>query len=430
MAAPYSGPTDEPPAYDRGRTPPGTLPVYGGEVNASAPLAPGWRLDAAGRRRFDLALASALLLPIIAFPFAGVASSATVLSILEILPLYRRRTRPVEVLAAVSLVSLVQVVWISTPVWGQVAFPVATYSVARFSTARWAWLALGVGAAGTVSATLDWLHGFHARLAAGNITPYVLTIGAIVVTAWALGTLGRTRQAYVDALVERADTVEREAAQRIELAASLERALIAREMHDAVAHGLSVIVVQADGARYAAENDPDVATEALATVAETGRTALAEMRRLLGLLRNGEQTGLAPHPRLADLFPLVEEARAAGTTVRAHLPGPDDPAVPDGVALTAYRLVQEALSNVRRHAGPGAAVTVEVALQDAALSVVVSDDGRGAAAVGASGSRQGSAQEPGLGLVGMRERVAVHGGTLDVGPRPAGGFRVAARLPL
>jgi signal transduction histidine kinase len=179
-----------------------------------------------------------------------------------------------------------------------------------------------------------------------------------------------------------------------------------------------VIVVQADGARYAAAKDPDVAVGTLETISAAGREALTEMRRLLGLLREGD-TGVVPQPGLDDVRHLVDEARAAGTRVTADLPEPA-PAVPDGVGLAAYRIVQEALTNVRKHAGPDARVAVRVAV-DRAVTVEVRDDGRGAAA---------HADGRGLGLVGMRERAAVHGGTLEAGPAPGGGFAVSARLPL
>jgi signal transduction histidine kinase len=189
-------------------------------------------------------------------------------------------------------------------------------------------------------------------------------------------------------------------------------------MHDVVAHGLSVMVVQADGARYAAAKDPDVAVGTLETISTTGREALTEMRRLLGLLRDGD-TGVAPQPGLDDVRHLVAEARAAGTRVDADLPT-TSPEVPDGVGLAAYRIVQESLTNVRKHAGPGATVALRVSV-DRAVEVEVRDDGRGAAA-GSDGR--------GLGLTGMRERAAVHGGTLEAGPAPGGGFAVSARLPL
>ncbi len=264
-----------------------------------------------------------------------------------------------------------------------------------------------------------WLFGFGAGdLTAGNLAPYAVTIGAIVTAAWALGWAAQSRERYVASLVARAEQAERMAEREVELAARDERSRIAREMHDVVAHGLSVIVVQADGARYAAAKDPDVAVGTLETISATGREALTEMRRLLGLLREGD-TGVAPQPGLDDVRHLVDEARAAGMRVAADLPEPA-PDVPDGVGLAAYRIVQEALTNVRKHAGPDAAVDVRVAV-DRGVAIDVRDDGRGAAA---------RAEGRGLGLVGMRERAAVHGGTLEAGPAPGGGFAVSARLPL
>jgi len=378
-----------------------------------------WRLGERGRRWFDIGLATALLLPVIAVPASGQPLTWTVLCVVQIVPLYWRRRHPIEVFVVVAVASAAQWLLVDTPLWGQVAFPVATYSVARWRGARWGLGAVAVGVAGAAVAALDWLRGYDAPVTVGNTLAYFLTIATIVVAAWALGTLGRVRSAYVDALVERSIRVERETAQQVELAASEERARIAREMHDVVAHGLSVMVVQADGARYAAERDPDVATRTLGTIAETGREALGEMRRLLGLLRSGDVTGTHPQPRLGDIAVLVEQTRASGTEVTATLP-PPDVTVPDGAALTAYRVVQEALTNVRKHAGPGATASVRMRIADD-LEVSVEDDGRGA-----SSPDDGR----GLGLVGMRERVAVHDGSLDAGPRPGGGFRVSARIPL
>jgi signal transduction histidine kinase len=387
------------------------------------PPALRWQLGARGRRWFDVLLVLVLLLPTLRYaaihrPLPGA------LSVLEILPLTIRRPRPVETFAAVAVVTGAQALLLDIPTWGQVAFPVATYSLARFAGGRLAQLGLGVGLVASVVASVVWLAGYDAHTLRSSLVPYFLTISAIVVTSWTLGTLGRTREAYVDAVLERGERIEREAAHRIELAASEERARIAREMHDVVAHGLSVIVVQADGARYAAERDPAVATATLATVSETGRAALTEMRRLLGLLRSGDATGLGPQPGLAEVKSLVDEARAAGTEVEADLTAGDD--VPDGAALTAYRVVQEALSNVRKHAGPGAAARVRVAVRGDHLVVEIADDGRGAASATSPDHEHG----PGLGLLGMRERVSVHDGTLETGPRPGGGFAVRARIPL
>ncbi|GAA1511252.1 sensor histidine kinase [Nocardioides humi] len=379
-----------------------------------------WRLGPRGKRWFDVALTLALLLPVL--PYLAFVDDAVgaVLMLAQITPLVLRRRHPVAVFAVVAAASAVQALVIDSPLWSQAAFPIAVYSVARYAGRRWAAAALSTGLVGAAVATVDWLRGFGADLLnPANVTAYFITIALFVVVAWTLGTLGRTRQAYVDALVERGERLEREAAQQAALAAIDERHRIAREMHDVVAHGLTTIVVQADGARAAAAHDPSVTEPALATIAATGREAIAELRRMLGLLR-AEEALTAPQPRLADLPALLGEARAAGTPVLARLPAPL-PAVSDGVALTTYRIVQEALSNVRKHAGPGALATVGVRVEGDAVVVEVADDGRGAAAPD---------DGRGLGLAGMRERVGAHGGTLETGPAPGGGFRVCARIPL
>jgi signal transduction histidine kinase len=372
-----------------------------------------WRLNPQGQAWFDVALATALLLPAFAMPFTEAGWTGFVLSVGQLAPLYWRRRHPVAVFALVAGFSAAQAVLIDTPQWSQVAFPVAVYSVGRFASTRAGLAALATGIAGALVASYVWLLEFD-QLIPSAFTSYVLFITAIVVTAWALGALGRIRRAYVDALVERGEQIEREAAQQVALAASDERARIAREMHDVVAHGLSTIVVQADGARYAAVRDPALAAATLETIAATGRASLTEMRHTLGLLRSDDGVALRPQPGLADLAGLV-----VGDDVESALPDPATK-VPDGVALTAYRVVQEALTNVRKHAGPGVRVQVVVAVDDE-LTVLVEDDGRGAA---------GPGDDRGLGLVGMRERVTAHDGTLEAGPRAGGGWRVAARLPL
>ena len=377
-----------------------------------------WRLGPRGRRWLDRAVVGLLLVLAVGHVLSGQAASA-VFTGLEALPLLWRRRHAWPVFLAVAAASAAQAADVPEPVVGQLAFPVAVYSVARWAP-RWQGVAaLLVGYAGALVASVRWLLGFGAGdLTAGNLAPYAVTISAIVTAAWALGFAGQERERYVASLVARAEQAERMAEREVELAARDERSRIAREMHDVVAHGLSVIVVQADGARYAAAKDPDVAVGTLGTISSTGREALTEMRRLLGLLRDGD-TGVTPQPGLDDVRHLVDEARAAGTRVDADLP-PDGTEVPDGVALAAYRIVQEALTNVRKHAGPGATVAVRVAVGHD-LEVDVRDDGRGAAA---------DADGRGLGLVGMRERAAVHGGTLEAGPSVGGGFVVSARLPL
>lgn len=378
-----------------------------------------WRLGARGRWWFDASLTLGLLVPgfvghlLVGQPLAALLTAA------QVAPLWWRRSHPSAVFAVVALASAAQPPLHDLPILGQAAFPIATYSVARWSPRPHGVAALAVGYVGAFVAAWSWVGGFGAlTVEPGAVMPYVVTIAAIVTAAWALGFAAQQRERYVASLVARAEQAERMAEREVELAARDERSRIAREMHDVVAHGLSVIVVQADGARYAAAKDPDVAVGTLATISTTGREALTEMRRLLGLLRDGD-TGVAPQPGLGNVRHLVDEARAAGMRVEADLPA-SAPDVPDGVGLAAYRIVQESLTNVRKHAGPGPTVALHVSV-GRAVEVEVRDDGHGAAA---------SSDGRGLGLTGMRERAAVHGGTLEAGPAPGGGFAVSARLPL
>ncbi|MEV0002750.1 histidine kinase [Micromonospora sp. NPDC050980] len=199
-----------------------------------------------------------------------------------------------------------------------------------------------------------------------------------------------------------------------------ERRRIAGELHDLVAHRVAAMQVLAAGARRALRRDPDAADGALAAVEDTGRATLRELHRLLRVLRAdaGPTTELAPQPGLADVAALAGAARRAGLPVTVRTDGPLGP-VTDGVALTAYRVVQQALRNVLRHAGPATAL-VRLAADEGALTVEVTDTGRGPA----------SADRIGAGLVGVRERVALYGGILRTGPAPGGGFRVSARIPL
>lgn len=249
-------------------------------------------------------------------------------------------------------------------------------------------------------------------------------LGLLVLVVWGLGALRRSRIARRDALVERARLVEVERAQQLRLAAQAERTRIARDLHDVVAHSLAVMITQADGGRYAARVDPEVAVQALETIAETGRTALSEMRRLLGVLRDEtpNPNATTPQPGLEDVAELVEGLRSGGLDVRLESQGTPAP-MPQGMGVAAYRIVQEGLTNVLKHAGPDAGARVCVWWSPAALTVDVVDDGRGA---GATPSLDG----PGHGLLGMRERAAVYGGSVQSGPMPGGGFGVRAVFPL
>ncbi|SEJ62279.1 sensor histidine kinase, partial [Demequina mangrovi] len=218
-----------------------------------------------------------------------------------------------------------------------------------------------------------------------------------------------------------AEERSREGAAALALAASNERARIAREMHDVVAHTLSVVVAQADGGRFAGRADPAAAVGSLDTIAEVSRSALSEMRALLGVLRDSDgDAEMGPQPSLEDIPALVAAMRDGGLEVSYVTTGTPRP-LPIGAGLAAYRIVQEALTNVLKHAGPHVTAFVQLRWEEDALAVAVSDDGRGAAARG---------DGAGHGIAGMAERATVFGGTLTAGPRAGGGFLVRGRLPL
>src|SRR6266851_6782156 len=247
--------------------------------------------------------------------------------------------------------------------------------------------------------------------------------GMVLVLAFALGEATRLRRAHVAVLEQRAADLERERDQRSALAISAERARITRELHDVVAHGLSVVVIQAQGAAAALRSHPDRAERALGEVITTGRSSLAEMRRLLGVVRRDPRAdpGLAPLPGVSALPALVDQVRAAGTEVAFQIDGEPAP-LPTAVDLSAYRIVQEALTNVLKHAGAGARASVRIGFAPQAVEIEVTDDG--------TGPPSDAASEEGNGLRGIAERVGMLGGEWSAGARPEGGFALHARLPL
>ena len=279
-----------------------------------------------------------------------------------------------------------------------------------------------VSSAGTV-ATIVWL--------LATVTPRLgqdfIDIGQlgllIVVTlwCWTWGRLVQIRRRHIDGLREQTEQLAREKEAQATIVAASERARIAREIHDIVSHSLSVVVLMSDGAASKVDSDPDTAKSAMLTARDTGRTALSDMRRMLGVLREDESGSHAPQPRIAQLPVLVEQTRAAGLPVTLTNEG-EHAGLPEGLQLTVYRLAQEALTNVRRHAGDDVShVDVGLHITDDTLTMSVADDGRGP---------QEPANDDGHGLVGMRERVASHGGVLSTGERPGGGFEMRAVLPI
>ncbi|WP_018654643.1 sensor histidine kinase [Actinomadura flavalba] len=381
-----------------------------------------WR----GRRTLvDAAFAAPiLLLGLLQTPFVADGSLARAPSLPVYLaftvaltvPLAWRRRWPRAVFAVLALVGFTQ--WCA----GFLSFPadlsllVALYTVTAYSSPNWGVASVLTAQFGAVllavrMTRVDWSH-----FAQG-----LLTVSAVVFGVWILGVYMRTRREYLRSVEDRAARLERERDAEVSMARSAERARIARELHDVVAHNVSVIVVQADGAAYALDTDPGRARQALGAISDTGRLALTEMRRLLGVLREDDASaGTRPQPGLGQLGELVGSVREAGLPVELEVGG-DPPAMSQGRQLTVYRVVQEALTNTLKHAGPSAAARVRLRYAADAVEILVSDDGRGAAA---------NDDGRGHGLPGMRERVAVYGGEVRAAPRSGGGFEVAARIPV
>jgi signal transduction histidine kinase len=246
-----------------------------------------------------------------------------------------------------------------------------------------------------------------------------LFIGGILFAVWGAATVVRSRHELAEALAARTVELEHEREEKAKLAVAEERARVARELHDVVAHNLSIMVVQAGAERRALGSERPETAEVLETIEQTGRAAMAEMRRLLGMLRRSDdELALAPQPSLAHVGVLVAQVREAGMPVELVIEG-DVRALPRGIDLSAYRIVQEALTNALKHAGPASArVTIRYGAGE--LEIEIADDGAGAAAPAAGGH----------GLIGMRERVALFGGDLAAGRRGEGGYAVRARLPI
>ncbi len=359
-------------------------------------------------RAIDVAVVALLL-------FLGVVAAlhrdhmriaATALAVCETLPLLWRRRRPGAVVAAVTgavLVSIALDVWVIPLPLG-----VALYSLMAFRSDRRGRV---LGAASILAVAI-------AVLSAGGLE--FGAAAARVVFLIAAGLLGDSigsRRAYIHEIEEKAERLEREQEIEARRAAAEEQARIARELHDVVAHALSVIVVQAGAADDAFDRDPEAARESIRAVDDSARAALTDLRRVLGILHHDEPE-YEPQAGLERLDSLVESVRATGLTVALEVEGAQR-SLPPSVAMSAYRIVQEALTNSLKHAR---AEHVRIRIRyGEALEVEVHDDGRG----GTNGSAA-----PGRGLIGMRERVALLGGTLATGPDPSGGYRVQANIPI
>ncbi|MBD8506588.1 sensor histidine kinase [Hoyosella sp. G463] len=390
---------------------------------AGAGLVERWfRFTRARWLGIDIAIAAVVTLAALASQsglFTG--PHEVVLALLMTVPLAWRRLRPAWsgfTIAAAAYLHLL-IFQDSTSAGLGVLFAVyglAAYAGPWASRIAWPLAALGVGVSAYLSAAE---FDREPRSAAINIVSVV----ALTTVVYLFGLIRRFRINEVSGLTERARLLELEREQETKLAAITERTRIAREMHDIVAHSLTVVIAQADGGRYAARASPEAATEALEQISATGRQALTDMRALLSVLRDGSPRETGSTPSAEDIPALIEDMRRSGLDVELVIDG-EAREVPAGPSLTAYRIVQESLTNVLKHAGPRARVTVAIEWTDTALRLRITDDGQGLAGI------LPRPETAGQGVRGMQERASLYGGDVTAGPLDGSGYEVTARLPL
>jgi signal transduction histidine kinase len=343
--------------------------------------------------------------------FKPINALGILLALGAVLPLVLRRTFPFEVF----LVQTVFIVMFAAADYYLGALPfltvIGSYTVGAYCRPRRIAIVFTVLVGALVGLWIIGIPDFAASTVFSNVVLYTAALGI----GWAV----QSRRLRLVAAEERAELLEREQEEERARAIADERLRIAQELHDVMAHSMSVIAVQAGAGMHVADTDAAEAKKALENISATSRSTLAELRRMLGVLRDdGDGANYAPAPGLGDLDRLAREVSDAGVPVEVQIEGSLDD-VPPGIDFTGYRIVQEALTNVLKHAGPSTA-TVHVVHSPGALHIEVLDDGRGV-----NGRSPGS----GHGLTGMRERVAVYGGTLAAGPVDGGGFKVRAELP-
>ena len=340
-----------------------------------------------------------------------------------IAPLAWRRIWPSAVFLIVSAIAFAQ--WlVNVPLLADAALLVALYTVAAHESRRRAAAAAGLLEVGVIMAAVRWTP-------AGTLPRSLLFLSATVVAALFAGRTVASGSRYLAWMDERARRLEVERDQQATIAAAAERTRIARELHDIVSHSLSVVITLADAAAVVSRTDPERGAEAMTEVSEVGRSALSDMRAMFGVLRDGSgfDPGLEPQPGVAGLAALAERVRATGLPVSLTITGRPFP-LGAAAELTVYRIVQEALTNTIRHASAGRAV-VTIGYEAPLVHVRVDDDGTAAPAASVAsvgGSAPPGAGGRGHGIAGMRERAALHEGTLLAGPSPDGGWAVSATL--
>jgi signal transduction histidine kinase len=327
-----------------------------------------------------------------------------------LLPLVWRRRAPTVVFVIIAALAVVQL-FTSQELTDDVALLVAFYTVAVYEPPRRTLAAAGALEIGAV------------LVVARDISPSTkqfwtwALISGLVTAAGFIGYYARNRRAYLASLVDRAARLEREREREAQLAASTERVRIAREMHDIVAHNIAVMIALSDGAAYTAREDPGQAVTLMGEISATGRSALSEMRRLLGVMRQSAApaSGHAPQPTLADVDDLLATVRAVGLPVRLTVTGRPFP-LPPSAQLALYRMIQEALTNSLKHAAATSA-QIRLTYLPGEVGLEVTDDGQ-------PGAEPANGIAAGHGVAGMRERAAVFGGEVSAGPGPDGGWRV------
>lgn len=369
-----------------------------------------------------LVLAVVCITPLAAVNEAGFFLPAALLSLLMCAGLALRRMAPLVGLGVVAVAGAGMALTLTTPVPALIAVPVIVYSVARYHRFTMVGIVVVVGVIGSFAGPITWtrsLDGHYQFVGTGLLVLLCLSLLAIAYLA------GRLVRAQHDAenldreiAAEKFSAAQRQNAQEVVIAEGRARVQVAQELHDVLAHSLSVIVVQAEGAKALTAKHPEAATQALGVIAETGRKSIAEVRRIVAVMRGESDTpAFGPAPTLSEIPDLVA---ASGDRVSLQVSG-EQPMVPESLGLAAFRVVQESITNVLKHAGPTAHAEVSIAYSPHEIEICVRDDGMGSMS---RGDGQGS------GVRGMKERVQAMGGTFQAGPRAGGGFEVRAQLPL
>lgn len=362
------------------------------------------------------------LVPLGAVPTPSFLMTAIPWSLLMCLSVVFRRVAPMLAVAIITVAGAGMVWFLDTPVPALIAVPVVAFSVGRYTPITSAYVVGILGAIGGIAGPISWTRSVPLLYRSVGTALLVMLCLTIVATAYLFGRLLRERalsqQLDREIVTERFVAAQRHTEAATELASRRARSEVAQELHDVLAHSLSVIVVQAEGARALTTKRPEAAVEALNVIADTGRKSIGEVRRIVSLMRGDEESAaFGPSPSLTSIPDIVANA---GDRVTLTIDG-EVPLVPESLGLAVVRVIQESLTNFLKHAGPTATADVKVAYEPTTISVLVRDDG-----IGALSNSDGL----GSGLPGMRERVAAMGGEFTAGPKAGSGYEVKARFPM